>query len=232
MLGHWRAEGRPDVDEMARVEATIAGDAYSLLACLDLGDASNQAPNVAIEEPNGPGLRLQFTVSASDDGAGLTYAWDFGDDETSGDPSPVHTYGGPGWYLVSCTVTDDDGVSNTDWVYVEALAGLRLDVINGAWGSVEVEPNEPGYADANTVVTLTAFPIEGRVFGHWDRYDPNYPDDANHATVDSNNPLTLVMDTDHHVTAVFKCGSGLGQVFPLLLCVLWLGFLRRGRDRC
>ena len=52
-------------------------------------------------------------------------------------------------------------------------------------------------------------------------------DDANYATVDSNLTLTLLMNTDHHVVAAFKCGSGLAQIFPLLLCTLSLGLLRK-----
>ncbi len=34
--------------------------------------------------------------------------------------SLLHTFDAPGWYLVSCTVLDDDGVSTTDWepIYV------------------------------------------------------------------------------------------------------------------
>ncbi len=93
---------------------------------------------------------------------------------------------------------------------------LGLDVVNEPWGSVEVDPNLPSYYDPNTAVTLTAVPIEGRGFKHWLIDDPNHPGDANHAAMDANNPITLLMDDDRNVTAVFECGSGVGQALPLL----------------
>ncbi|UCC62166.1 MAG: Ig-like domain-containing protein [Anaerolineae bacterium] len=40
----------------------------------------------------------------------LTYAWDFGDGETSGESDPAHTYDAPGVYTVSLTATNLWGV--------------------------------------------------------------------------------------------------------------------------
>ena len=40
-------------------------------------------------------------------------------------PLPVHTYDTPGWYLVSCTVTDDEYVTVTDWQYLRVPKGNR-----------------------------------------------------------------------------------------------------------
>jgi len=106
---------------------------------------------------------------------------------------------------------------------------VRLEVtkVNGLLGTVTLSP-EPNDANApafayGTVVELTAVPNEGKYFRHWEVYDPCHPNDANCATIDANNPLTIVMDTDRQVTAVFKCGSGVEQTLPLLvvgLCVL------------
>ena len=49
-------------------------------------------------------------------------------------------------------------------------------------------------------------------------FDPNYPDDVNYAAVDANNPISLVMDRDLQVVAVFRCGSGAAQgPGPLLI---------------
>ncbi len=115
LLGHWRAEGVPSVEEMTRVEHRMAGDAYSLLDCLDNTQDDNKAPTVVVSAiPDG--LTLNFEVAAADTDGGIqAYEWNFGDGETSPDQSPSHTYGAPGWRLVSCTVTDNDGVSFTDW---------------------------------------------------------------------------------------------------------------------
>ena len=40
-----------------------------------------------------------------------TYAWDFGDGNSSADENPVHTYADGGSYTVKLTATNADGVS-------------------------------------------------------------------------------------------------------------------------
>jgi hypothetical protein len=93
---------------------------------------------------------------------------------------------------------------------------LTLTRQNGVLGSVDVSPNEPNYV-AGTVVALTAVPGEGKFFRHWIIYDPCFPDDANYGVQDANAVLSLVMDSDKHVEAVFACSSGLGPALPLLV---------------
>ena len=111
---------------------------------------------------------------------------------------------------------------------------LDLDIVNEVFGEVGVEPNAPAYYDANTVVTLTAGPNPNRSFIHWLVFDPNHPDDANLAVVDTNLVLTLTMDTDWHVEAAFSCGELGGHFYTGMVMVLTVGvwFARRtGRRR-
>jgi len=69
-----------------------------------------------IASPNG--FTINFGVIAKDsDGTIKDIKWNFGDEITSTKLSPLHTYAKAGTYLVSVTVTDDDGVSITDWNY-------------------------------------------------------------------------------------------------------------------
>jgi len=117
LLPHWRAEGVPSVAEMTRIEHCMANDAYSLLVCLDNHQSDNKAPdvtfNVFTEE-----LTASFELIANDsDGTIDNIEWNFGNNQTSTEASPSYTYADSGTYLVSCTVTDDDGVSLTDWMY-------------------------------------------------------------------------------------------------------------------
>jgi hypothetical protein len=123
LLGFWRSGDKIRPGTLARVEHRMAEDAYSLLDCLDNTQDNNKAPSVALQAERNSGLTLDFTALVEDiDGSVLSYEWDFGDWSASSDqPSPSHTYDYPGWHLVSCTVTDDDGVSNTDWEYVYAV---------------------------------------------------------------------------------------------------------------
>ena len=62
------------------------------------------------------GSELQFDSSGSydPDGTIQAYFWDFGDNTTSTEATPLHSYLNDGEYLVSLTVTDDDGASTTE----------------------------------------------------------------------------------------------------------------------
>jgi hypothetical protein len=117
LLPHWRANGVPSVDDVNRVEHQMAEDAFSLLYCLNNTQSDNMAPEVTFEAlPEG--LTIDFEPIAKDsDGTIDNIEWNFGDNQTSSQASPSHTYVEAGTYLVSCTVTDDDGVSITDWRY-------------------------------------------------------------------------------------------------------------------
>ncbi|MBN1345188.1 MAG: hypothetical protein JXQ73_21010 [Phycisphaerae bacterium] len=124
-------------------------------------------------------------------------------------------------------VTNDEAA-----IYIATLPStvhtLDLDVTNEGWGSVEGLNNPPVYF-AGTEVTLTAVPADGRSFKHWEIYDPNYPDDLNYATLETSPEITIVMDTDRSVTAVFGCGTGAAPMLPLALCALTaLVISRRG----
>ena len=52
-------------------------------------------------------LTYLFTQGAT--GTGLSYAWDFGDGNSSTDPNPIHLYSQSGNYTVTLTVTDTCG---------------------------------------------------------------------------------------------------------------------------
>jgi hypothetical protein len=59
-------------------------------------------------------LTASFTDMSSDsDGTIVTWLWDFGDNTSSTQASPGHTYDVAGSYTVSLTVTDDDGATHT-----------------------------------------------------------------------------------------------------------------------
>jgi hypothetical protein len=57
--------------------------------------------------------------------------WDFGDGNESSEVAPSHVYDNPGTYLVSCTATDDDGVSLTDWRYFTVPLNVDLTASDG-----------------------------------------------------------------------------------------------------
>ena len=104
------------------------------------------------------------------------------------------------------------------------------------WGYVETDPYDPdGEYLAGTEVALEAIPRGWKVFEHWEIYDPNHPEDANYAEISGSNPISIVMDADRDVTAVFGrevCGDGAGQMLPVVLLVTgFCGFVSRRRGR-
>ncbi len=64
-------------------------------------------------------LFVQFTDSSSDaDGSIVTWAWDFGDGNTSSAQHTSHFYSTPGVFTATLTVTDNHGLQDSDLVTV------------------------------------------------------------------------------------------------------------------
>ncbi len=104
---------------------------------------------------------------------------------------------------------------------------------NKDYGDIDIQPepadpNNPQFLQG-TVVTLAAQPKDSKSLEYWEIYDPNFPNDANHATIDANDATTFTMVTDLHVNAVWQCGTGVP--FPLILAVglLGMGLIARSR---
>ena len=86
--------------------------------------AGNQPPTVTATADPATGtapLKVRFRATGTDpDGRAnrIQYAWDFGDDGTSFERNPRHTYTVPGTYTATVTATDEDGEEATDEVEV------------------------------------------------------------------------------------------------------------------
>ncbi len=130
--------------DMMLIHAKHLGTTEFVLKLFDLdNDMDSQIIRVEIGEqkfppvanPNGPyrgveGEQIQFSSSGSydPDGGELAYLWDFGDGTTSSEPNPVHAYTTNGTFIVTLTVTDDEGVSAlaTTHAYISALVQPEL----------------------------------------------------------------------------------------------------------
>jgi hypothetical protein len=113
-------------EEMRRVQEQMDTDAYGCLKYLyDHGSSSNYAPTVSIDSVSYNGLEATFSVTADDaDNDTLTYLFGYGDGQSSS--NETHVYDQNGRYLVSCTVTDDHGVSQTDWAYITVESSVTF----------------------------------------------------------------------------------------------------------
>ena len=91
------------------------------------GIGGNQSP-VAVASASSSGgdipLTVNFSSTGSNDPNGTVagYLWDFGDGSTSTDANPVHIFTTPGNYVVTVTVTDNQGAKSTNTVPVAVTA--------------------------------------------------------------------------------------------------------------
>jgi PKD repeat protein len=94
--------------------------------------AGVNTPPTAVIAPTCTGLACSFSSAGSTDQDGTITGrlWNFGDGGTSTLANPSHTYGAPGDYLVTLTVTDDDNASasatQTVSVQPTATTGIAL----------------------------------------------------------------------------------------------------------
>jgi PKD repeat protein len=74
----------------------------------------------------------------------LTYYWDFGDGSTSDLRNPIHYYTGDGTYIVTLTVTDDDGAIGQDTAEIEVYIDSDGDGMPDSWEILhDLDPYDP-----------------------------------------------------------------------------------------
>ena len=73
---------------------------------------------ISLEDPNNPGFRNKIRLDANDshdpNGQIVSYQWDFGDGNTAQGMVVTHAYADAGDYQITLTVTDNDGLVDTE----------------------------------------------------------------------------------------------------------------------
>jgi gliding motility-associated-like protein len=90
-----------------------------------------------------------------------TYAWDFGDGDTSTAQSVRHVYALPGSYLVSLTVTTDEGCVQ----FFQRLIEVKSDLV--LWIPEAFTPNGDGVNDMYTVSVTGHEKFEMLIYNRW-----------------------------------------------------------------
>lgn len=116
--------GNITTESDGRVAVTVPAEGWVFYAPTGQGsDPDTDAPTASFTlSPASPdeGESVSFDASGSSDDVGVvSYQWEFGDGSTATGPTPAHTYGDPGQYTVTLTVTDDAGNSDTDATTVD-----------------------------------------------------------------------------------------------------------------
>lgn len=79
---------------------------------IDIGAEGAVPPSVGFEAQQSELNFLEYTFANSSAGA-TSYAWDFGDGNTSTEESPTHVYDTPDTYTIALVVSNDAGLSST-----------------------------------------------------------------------------------------------------------------------
>jgi len=128
-----------------------------------------------VADANGPyngttASPVQFDGSASfdPDGSIAAYSWDFGDGNTGTGVTPSHTYAANGSYIVSLTVTDDQGGMGS------ATSLVSIGAVNQP---PVADPNGPYTGSAGSVIVFdgsASIDLDGSIVSYnWDFGDGN-----------------------------------------------------------
>lgn len=94
------------------------------------------------------GTEVAFTDNSTDtDGVISSWAWDFGDGNTSTSQNPIHFYGGVGSFTITLTVTDNSGDSSE-------VFSKDVNIWGDKWSYAtkgEIKPSTPAIADDGTI---------------------------------------------------------------------------------
>jgi PKD repeat protein len=109
------------------------GDSDTATVSVKIND--NLVPTADIQATPQSGIApitVAFDPQVQGGDAPLTFAWDFGDGNTSTTRNPSHTYQTPGNYTASVTVTDDNGDTGSDTIDITVTDNSTPQINPGA----------------------------------------------------------------------------------------------------
>lgn len=194
------------------------GHYYDKTTIMKLGKILNTPPTIqsfyaSPTEGNAP-LEVSFFTTAVDfEGDEIYYRWDFGDNQTSAEEDPKHTFTRPGIYTVRLTVTDSKGASSsatvTITVYEQELPPSGGGTGGGGTGGGGDNQTNPLSVSITATPTSGHAPLEVSFTATPNRVyqSMTYSWDFGDRTTGSGSPVTHIYTTPGTYTAKVTCRS-------------------------
>jgi len=162
---------------------------------------------------------ISFDAGASVDydGSIVSYAWDFGDGNTSTGKTTSHVYSSSGKYTVTLTITDNDGAVKSIYKYISVNEpGSNIPPIP----SFTYSPSSPGVGDTVTFNASASYDEDGTIQLYiWDWGDGSAPEEKTlPSTVHSWNS-----DGEYTVTLTVRDNNGSENSFSKQIVVGGIG---------
>jgi PKD repeat protein len=159
-------------------------------------------------------LTVSFSASANGGTSPYSYSWDFGDDASSSEQNPSHTYNQAGTFNVNLTVTDSESSQAWNSLTIEVSSNptftLNISSVTGSpapanGGTTDPDPGSHSYSQG-TSVQVKAVPNSDYRFSKWsgDVSSSNAYDEE----------ISVTMDNDKSISGYFftKCGDVNGDL--------------------
>ena len=112
-------------------------------------------------------LAIDFDGSASTDANIDTYSWDFGNGDSDTGALVSYTYPTEGNFVATLTVTDTEGLSDTDTINI-SVTTENTTLNNTELKDIKIYPNPVG--DEKLLINLSDFMNESIALGFYDYY--------------------------------------------------------------
>ncbi|SEW34405.1 PKD domain-containing protein [Chitinophaga arvensicola] len=114
----------------------------------------NTSPTASISSDNKPVCSLPAIVHFNDNATGAaSWLWDFGDQQTSGEKAPAHSYAAPGLYKVRLTTANAAGCGTSSEADIQVVQTIITATANGASGCEGITPGFSATSNSSDAIS-------------------------------------------------------------------------------
>jgi len=124
-------------------------DTDTVTIVVEASENVEPSAQISVDEVTGIApLEVEFSSEGSmDDVEIVSYAWDFGNGDSSTDANPTYTFTAPGSYTVRLTVTDNEGLTGEATVTITVTAENQTESVEEAQLTIAPNPASGNYAE-------------------------------------------------------------------------------------